>query len=119
MKRKRKQYSGTFKAPAGLEALPAIKTTAQIAREQQVHPLLIGQWKAIIRERLPELFERSPRPTDDGKKEVVQLRQKIVEHAVDLDWLKKSSGNWANRCATRTDRTDRATEHPTAMRTVG
>ena len=58
MKRKRKQYSGAFKAQIGLEALTGIKTTAQIARENQVHPLLVAQWKKIVRERLPEVFER-------------------------------------------------------------
>ena len=58
MKRKRKQYSGAFKAQVGLEALMGIKTTAQIAREHQVHPLLVGQWKATLRQRMPELFER-------------------------------------------------------------
>ena len=38
MKRKRKQYSGAFKAKVGLEALTGVKTTAQIARENDVHP---------------------------------------------------------------------------------
>ena len=52
MKRKRKQYSGAFKAKVGLEALIGMKTTAQIARENQVHPLLVGQWKTLLRERM-------------------------------------------------------------------
>ncbi len=43
MKQKRKQYSGAFKAKIGLDALIGIKTTAHNARENQVHPLLVGQ----------------------------------------------------------------------------
>jgi transposase-like protein len=91
MKRKRKQYSGAFKAKIGLEALIGIKTTAQLARENSVHPLLVGQWKAIIRERMPELFERGNQAPDDSEKLIAQLHQKIGQLTVDLDWLKKKS----------------------------
>jgi transposase-like protein len=89
MKRKRKQYSGAFKASVGLEALMGVKTTAQIAREHQVHPLLVTQWKKILRERMPELFERGQQAPDDSEKMIAQLHQKIGQLTVDLDWLKK------------------------------
>ena len=89
MKRKRKQYTGAFKANVGLEALMGVKTTAQIAREHQVHPLLVTQWKRIVRERLPDLFERGPQAPDDSEKMIAQLHQKIGQLTVDLDWLKK------------------------------
>jgi transposase-like protein len=89
MKRKRKQYSGAFKAQVGLEALMGIKTTAQIGREHQVHPLLVGQWKATLRERMPELFERERPAPDESEKVIAQLHQKIGQLTVDLDWLKK------------------------------
>lgn len=91
MKRKRKQYSGAFKAKVGLEALMGIKTTAQIAREHEVHPLLVGQWKLLIRERLPQLFERGNSVPDDSERVIAQLHQKIGQLTVDLDWLKKKS----------------------------
>jgi len=91
MRRKRKQYSGVFKAKIGLEALMGIKTTVQIARENQVHPLLVGQWKALIRERLPQLFERGSSVPDDSERVIAQLHQKIGQLTVDLDWLKKKS----------------------------
>jgi transposase-like protein len=91
MKRKRKQYSGAFKAKIGLEALIGMKTTAQIARENQVHPLLVGQWKTIVRERLPELFERGKPVADESERVIAQLHQKIGQLTVDLDWLKKKS----------------------------
>jgi transposase-like protein len=72
-----------------LEALRGIKTAAQIARERQVHPLLVGQWKATLRERMPELFERDRPAPDDSDKLIAQLHQKIGQLTVDLDWLKK------------------------------
>ena len=57
MKAKRKRHNGAFKAKVGLDAILGIKTVAQIAREYQVHPGQVSQWKTVIRERLPELFE--------------------------------------------------------------
>ena len=89
MKRKRKQYSGALKAKIGLEAMIGIKTTAQIAREYQVHPLLVTQWKKILRDRMPELFERGQPVADESEKLIAQLHQKIGQLTVDLDWLKK------------------------------
>lgn len=91
MKQKRKQYSGALKAKIGLEAIMGIKTTAQIARENQVHPILVGQWKSIIRERLPELFERGNQAPEDTDRQIAELHQKIGQLTVDLDWIKKKS----------------------------
>jgi len=89
MKQKRRRYSGALKAKVGLEALMGVKTTSQIAREHQVHPLLVTQWKKIVQERLPEIFERGQQPPDESEKTIAQLHQKIGQLTVDLDWLKK------------------------------
>jgi transposase len=89
MKRKRKQYSGAFKARVGLDAMMGIKTVAQLAREYQVHPVLVSQWKTTIRERLPELFERGQPAHDDCERKLAALHEKIGELTVSLDWLKK------------------------------
>jgi transposase len=89
MKRKRKQYSGAFKARIGLEAITGVKTVAQLAREYQVHPMLVSQWKVTIRERLPELFERGKPVSDDSERKLAALHEKIGELTVNLDWLKK------------------------------
>lgn len=89
MKRRRKQYSGAFKARVGLDAMMGIKTVAQLAREHQVHPVLVSQWKATIRERLPELFGRGQPVNDDSERKLAALHEKIGELTVSLDWLKK------------------------------
>jgi transposase-like protein len=34
-----------------------IKTVGQIAREYQVHPVQVTQWKGVIRDHLLALFE--------------------------------------------------------------
>ena len=88
-KTKRKRYTGALKAKVGLEALMGIKTVGQIAREYQVHPVQVTQWKGIIRDRLPELFESSQQPNLDSQELIAQLHEKIGELTVEVDWLKK------------------------------
>jgi transposase len=68
-----------------------IKPVAQIAREYQVHPTQVTQWKGVIRDRLPELFEAWENGTVDQERLIAELHQKIGELTVDLDWLKKKS----------------------------
>jgi transposase len=92
MKRKRKTYSGAFKAKVGLEAVMGVKTVAQLAREYAVHPMLVSQWKGTIRDRLHELFEKPQSPQDvDSERRIAALHEKIGELTVSLDWLKKKS----------------------------
>ena len=89
--KKRKRYTGAFKAKVGMDALIGIKTVGQIAREFQVHPVQVTQWKGVIRDRLPELFEAPAAGTEDSTHLITQLHEKIGELTVEVDWLKKKS----------------------------
>ncbi len=91
MKAKRKRHNAAFKAKVGFEALVGLKTVAQLAREYGVHPTQVTQWKATIRDHLPELFESGHPGTEDQAERIAQLHEKIGELTVDLDWLKKKS----------------------------
>jgi transposase-like protein len=88
-KTKRKRYSGAFKAKVGLEAVMGVKTVGQIAREYQVHPVQVTQWKGVIRDRLPELFETPTAETEGNMALISELHEKIGELTVEADWLKK------------------------------
>jgi transposase-like protein len=88
-KTKRKRYTGAFKAKVGLEALMGVKTVGQIAREYQVHPVQVTQWKGVIRDHLPELFEPSRPAGEDSQELIAQLHEKIGQLTVEADWLKK------------------------------
>jgi transposase-like protein len=88
-KTKRKRYTGAFKAKVGLEALMGVKTVGQIAREYQVHPVQVTQWKGVIRDRLPQLFESPATVGEDQQQLVAQLHEKIGQLTVEVDWLKK------------------------------
>ena len=86
---KRKRYRGAFKAKVGLEALMGVKTVGQIAREYEVHPVQVTQWKGVIRDHLPELFETSRPASEDSQELVAQLHEQIGQLSVEVDWLKK------------------------------
>jgi transposase-like protein len=74
-----------------MDALIGVKTVGQIAREYQIHPVQVTQWKGVIRDRLPELFALPAGPDSDTQRLVAQLHEKIGELTVELDWLKKKS----------------------------
>jgi len=63
----RTRYMGAFKAKVGLEAMTGFKTVEEIARDYTIEPALIKQWKGVIQDRLPELFEPKPGDDDFGK----------------------------------------------------
>jgi transposase-like protein len=88
-KNKRRRHTGAFKAKVGLEAILGVKTVGQIAREYEVHPVQVTQWKGIIRDRLPELFEPCRSEGQAEPELVAQLHEKIGQLAVEADWLKK------------------------------
>ncbi len=88
-KTKRKRYTGSFKAKVGMEALKGAKTVGQIARDYEVHPVQVTQWKGVIRDRLPELFESGKREGEDQEVLISQLHEKIGQLTVEADWLKK------------------------------
>jgi len=92
MRGKRRRFESAFKAKIGLEALKGRKTVAEIAREYQVHPTQVSQWKRAIVERLPEVFEHgATAQAEASEREVARLEQKVGQLTMELDWLKKKS----------------------------
>jgi transposase-like protein len=92
MKAKRRRLDPAFKAKIGLEALKGIKTVSEIAREYQVHPNQVSQWKSAVMQRLPEVFERGPTAqAQESEKEGARLEHKVGQLTMELDWLKKKS----------------------------
>ena len=88
-KTKRKKHSGAFKSKVGLEALLGVKTVGQIARDYEVHPVQVTQWKGVIRDHLPELFEPARPVVEDSQEVIARLHEKIGQLTVEADWLKK------------------------------
>ena len=92
MKRKRRNHSPEFKSRVAFEALAGHRTVAEIAREHQLHPTQVTAWKTQLREKMSGVFE-SGNDADPGisEREIEQLRAKIGELTMELDWLRKKS----------------------------
>jgi transposase len=71
MARKRRSFSGAFKAKVALAGCRGERTTAQLAAEYEVHVGQITAWKKQLLEGAAGLFEdgRSKRAIEDGAEE--------------------------------------------------
>ena len=93
MGRIRKRHSAAFKAKVALEAVKQGKTIAELAREHQVHPVQISQWKKHLLDGLEGLFESgSASSRADPEKLQVELFEQIGRLQMELAWVKKKSG---------------------------
>jgi transposase len=91
--KKRKVFTGEFKAKVALEAVRGVKTVNEVAQEFGVHPTQVGQWKRELQEQAAGLFEvkRGARPLDPSASPD-RLYSEIGRLKMELDWLKKKSG---------------------------
>jgi len=92
MARKRRIFSGAFKAKVALAACRGEKTTAQLAAEYEVHVGQITAWKKQLLEGAPELFEdgRRKRAAEDAVDEE-ELYEQIGRLKMEVEWLKKKA----------------------------
>lgn len=93
MKTTRRRHDPTFKARVALEALKGIKTIQQIAKEYDIHPVQVSDWKKTMQERLASVFDRDGGATvaEDFEREREALRSKIGELIIVVDFLEKKS----------------------------
>lgn len=93
MKATRKRHDITFKARVALEALKGIKTIQQIAKEYEVHPVQVSDWKKTMQERLAHVFDRDAAASAAGdfEREREELHAKIGELTIQVDFLEKKS----------------------------
>ena len=92
MKAKRRRHDGAFKARVALEAMKEDKTIHQIAKENDVHPTQVTEWKKMLAENIAGVFEGSTRVgKEDYEKERERLHSKIGQLTVEVDFLEKKS----------------------------
>jgi transposase-like protein len=90
MSRKRRRFSGTFKARVALAAARGDKTTAELAAKFGVHGNQVAAWKKQLLEGAPELF--ADRRTRDGNGAAEEeLYEQIGRLKMEVEWLKKKS----------------------------
>ena len=93
MKAKRRRHDPEFKARVALEALKGIETIQQIAKNYDVHPVQISNWKKRMSEGAADVFEpgRGKSAAGDFERERDKLHSKIGELTIDVDFLRKKS----------------------------
>lgn len=90
MKNQRRKHSPEFKAKVALEAIQGIKTLSEIAQQYEIHPVMVGNWKKEMLERLPELFDTKNKKKDkDAEKEHDHLHRKVGQLTMEVDFLEK------------------------------
>ena len=58
MKKKRRKFSGAFKAKVAIETLKERETLAELSKRFEVHPNMISKWKQEFLERSGEIFDK-------------------------------------------------------------
>ncbi len=93
MKGERRRHDPEFKARVALEALKVIRTIQEIAKEFDVHPVQVSEWKKIMANNAASAFGAGTGRTDadEFERERERLHAKIGQQAVELDWLTKKS----------------------------
>ena len=89
----RKRFTNQFKTEMALELLRGEKTVGQIASEHKVAPTQLSQWRAIVLNGLPSLFENEQREASKQhaahEAEQERLYAEIGRLTSELNWLKK------------------------------
>ena len=93
MMTQRRRHSADFKARMAVEALKGQRTANEIASEYGVHPTQLSEWKKQAVDGLATVFatQRTKR-LQDSETVMARLYQEIGQLKVELDWLKKKSG---------------------------
>ena len=92
MGRIRKRHSASFKAKVAFEAAKQQKTVAELAKEHQVHPVQISQWKKQLLDGMETLFQAgATAKTPDHEKLQTDLYEQLGRLQMELAWVKKKS----------------------------
>ena len=92
MAKKRRRFTGEFKARVVRSALREDKTLAELASQFGVHPNQITEWKRHVLEAMPEVFGR--RKAADAKaseQHEARLYEQVGKLQVELEWMKKKA----------------------------
>lgn len=94
-KRPRRRHSPAFKAKVALDAIRGEKTLAELAKQHDVHPNQIMDWKNQLQAGAADVFggERHDPPID-----VKPLHAKIGQQALEIDFLSGAldkAGMWS------------------------
>lgn len=93
MKAKRRRHEPEFKARVALEALKGVQTIQQIAKDFDIHPVQVTEWKKAMTAGASGVFGpgRAKAETEDFERQRDELHAKIGQLTVEVDFLRKKS----------------------------
>jgi transposase len=92
MPRPRRAFTAEFKAQVVLQLLRGDISQAELCRKHNITASLLANWKAIVLQNLPALFDaESNSGQNRDEKRIAELEQLIGKQAYELDLLKKAS----------------------------
>lgn len=90
MKRQRRKHTPEFKSRVAFEAIQGLKTQSEIAKEYEIHPIMVGKWKNELLQRMPELFaSKSDKAKQNSEQEKESLQRKVGQLTMEVDFLEK------------------------------
>lgn len=87
----RKQHSSKTKLEAAIAMISGKYPVAELSQKYGVHPGQLQRWKSELLEKGVEVFNRRKKQQEAGPT-VDDLKRKIGELTMDLDFLKKALG---------------------------
>jgi transposase-like protein len=91
--KKRTRRTKELKFKVAIEAIKGEKQINEIAKEYNVHPQQVTQWKKDLLEKGADIFSsKTEQKNQNNEKEKDKLYQAIGYQQVQIDWLKKSLG---------------------------
>ena len=93
MARKRKPRGSDFKAKVAVAALRERQTVSELAKQFDVHPTQIHQWKKQLQEGASGIFDsgvRRRQATED-ERDARELYEQIGRLKMELEWVKKKA----------------------------
>ncbi len=92
MSKKRRNHSPEFKAKVALAAAKGDKTLSELAKQFDLHPNQITNWKKDLIKNASTLFEGSSERTKNQSEDIEKLQAKIGQLTMENDFLAKVLG---------------------------
>jgi transposase len=90
MPRTRRSFPDDFKAQVVVDLLTGAASQAELCRKHNIHPQLLGRWKATVLERLHTLFQEDQQ-TSQEQARIADLEQLVGRQTLEIEILKKAS----------------------------
>jgi transposase len=86
----RQRFTGEFKTQVVLELLSGTKSAAELCRQHQLSPQLLGQWKSELLARAPQIFEQDHARSIEQER-IAELERLVGRLTMQLEIAKKAS----------------------------